>query len=62
MAEVVVWEMRNRALSRSGNRAFRPCLEARSEVEKSVLVVYIKLNYGGIGNNAYLALSLENLV
>jgi hypothetical protein len=37
-AEVVVGELRNHATRRSGFRAFRTSLEARSEVEKKALV------------------------
>jgi hypothetical protein len=43
-ADVVVGELRNHATSRSGSRAFRTSLEARSEVEKKQ-PSYLKVPY-----------------
>jgi hypothetical protein len=42
-AEVVVGEPRNHATRRSGSRAFRTSLEARSEVEKKTALVLGKI-------------------
>jgi len=39
MAEVVVGELRNHAMRRSGSRVFRTSLEAQSEVENKTALV-----------------------
>jgi hypothetical protein len=47
-AEVVVGELRNHATRRSGSRAFRTSLEARSEVEKKTALVNVRIALSSI--------------